>query len=382
MSNPPNPAINRNSGTGHPLIRVYGSGMNLVKRMPKLTAIIPNDIRPSHQAMLCTRVVKASVIFLISLSFSLPAYSNCVGRFVNPITDICWSCLFPITIGGMRVSSAGEDTENPRDLVCRCPMTTPPYTRVGFPISFWEPVRLIDVTRTPYCLVSLGGISLMSQGIQGRGSVANNSGNRIRHSFYHVHWYIYPLIYWLELLTDFICIETAAFDVAYITELDPLWNDDETAFILNPEAVLFGNPIAQAACAADCLSASAGFSHDYLFWCGGCQGSLYPFTGTITAHSGGVQASLLALQRMTAKLHREGLLWGYVGFDGFCGKYPMPIIRKTQYKTQMVYPIPSTSNGCHPLGRSDVLWASGKEYPYQGEDFGYLIWRKRSCCIF
>ena len=281
----------------------------------------------------------------------------------------------------MRISAGGEDTENSRDLICKCPMKTPPWVRIGIPVSFWEPVRLVDVTRTPYCLVSLGGISLMDRGIQGRGSIGNNSGNRMRHSFYHVHWYIYPLIYWLELLADFVCLEQAAFDVAYMTELDPLWNDDETAFILNPEAVLFGNPIAQAACSADCLTASTGFSHDYLFWCGGCQGSLYPYTGTITAHVGGVQGSLLAAQRMIAKLHREGLLWGYVGVDGLCDKYPMPIIRKTQYKTQMVYPIPSTSGGCHPLGRSEVLWGTGKEYPYQGEDFGYLIWRKRNCCL-
>ena len=321
--------------------------------------------------------------FLLTLYLLIsPAHANnCVGRFVNPITDICWSCLFPITIGGLRVSSAGEDTENPRTLICECPMPFPPWKRIGVPVSFWEPVRLVDVTRTPYCLVSLGGISLMDRGIQGRGSVGNNSGNRMRHSFYHVHWYIYPLIYWLELLADFLCLETSAFDVAYMTELDPLWNDDETAFILNPEAVLFGNPIAQGACAADCLTASTGFPLDLLFWCGGCQGSLYPYTGTISAHVGGVQGSLLATQRMIAKLHREGLLWGYVGVEGLCDKYPMPIIRKTQYKTQMVYPIPSTIKGCHPLGRSEAIWASGKEYPYQGEDFGYLIWRKRNCCI-
>lgn len=381
MSNPPTPAIRRNPGTGHPLIRKYGPGINLVKRIPKLRAMIPNDIRHSHQAISCTRFVKASVIFLISLSFSLPAYSNCVGRFVNPITDICWSCLFPITVGGLRVSSAGEDTENPRTLICQCPMSIPPWVRIGIPVSFWEPVRLVDVTRTPYCLVNLGGISLMDRGIQGRGSVGNNSGNRMRHSIYQVHWYIYPLIYWLELLTDFICLENSTFDVAYMTELDPLWNDDETAFILNPEAVLFGNPIAQAACAADCLTASTGFPLDFLFWCGGCQGSLYPYTGTVSAHVGGVQGSLLSLQRMVAKLHREGLLWGYIGVDGLCDKYPMPIIRKTQYKTQMVYPIPSTARGCHPLGRSEALWATGKEYPYQGEDFGYLIWRKRNCCL-
>jgi conjugal transfer pilus assembly protein TraU len=83
--------------------------------------------------------------------------------------------------------------------------------------------------------------------------------------------------------TDFACLESSGFDLGYITELDPLWGDDETGFILNPEAALFGNPIAQAACVADCGLASAGFSNDAFFWCNGCQGSLYPFTGTVLA---------------------------------------------------------------------------------------------------
>lgn len=321
-----------------------------------------------------------SLILMVSILvvLSLPVQANCVGRFVNPITDVCWSCLFPITIGSLRVSPGGEDTSNPNRILCNC---TDPIPRVGIPVSFWEPVRLVDVTRTPGCMVSLGGVSLLNQGIKGRGSVANNHDNRLRNSFYHAHWYIYPLIYWLELLMDFVCLEKGGFDVAYITELDPLWNDDENAFIINPEAVLFGNPIAQSACAADCVVASAGFSHDFLFWCAGCQGSLYPYTGTVASHIGGVQGSLLVVERMIAKLHREGLLWGYIGAEGLCGKYPMPIIRKSQYKTQMVYPIPSTVKGCHPLGRSEALWATGKEYPYQGEDFAYLIWRKRNCCL-
>ena len=311
------------------------------------------------------------------------AFGKCVGRFVNPISDICWSCIFPITIGGMKVSASGEDTPNPRRLICTC---SKPIPRIGIPISFWEPVRLVDVTRTPYCLVNMGGMQMMQRGVQGAGSVENahQSGNtsRMRDSFYQVHWYLYPVLFWLELLVDFVCMEKGDFDLAYLTELDPLWNDDETGFILNPEAVLFANPIAQAACAVDCGLASAGFGRDELFWCAGCQGGIYPFTGSIPAHVGGVQASLLALQKMTAKLHREGLLWGTVGAEAWCDRYPMPIIKKTQYKTQMIYPIPSTgSKQCHPLGRSEVLWGSAKEFPYQGEDFGYLVWRKRSCCL-
>lgn len=316
------------------------------------------------------------ILMIEVLSLSALQAGQCVGKFINPITDVCWKCIFPITIAGIKVAS-GEDTSNETNPLCFC--KNPP--RVGIPISFWEPVRLVDVTRTPYCMVSLGGISMgPSKGVVGHGSVGHVNKGTMKHSFYQVHWYVFPLMYWLELLTDFICMEKSDFDVAYLTELDPLWNDDETAFIINPEVALFANPIAQAACAADCVAASAGFSHDSLFWCGGCQGSMYPLSGSVGAHSGPIQASLLLTQRMIFKLHREGLLWGSMGAKGLCGKYPMPILRKTQYKTQMTYPR-ATTGSCHPLGRSDALWSSGRSFPYKGEDFGYLIWRKRSCCL-
>ena len=36
---------------------------------------------------------------------------SCTGRFVNPIADVCWECLFPISIGPI---SIGKRDGRPR----------------------------------------------------------------------------------------------------------------------------------------------------------------------------------------------------------------------------------------------------------------------------
>ncbi|MEN8236795.1 MAG: conjugal transfer pilus assembly protein TraU [Pseudomonadota bacterium] len=345
--------------------------------LPNVMAKVALQISTVAKSLMYIRL--AWFTLLILLAAPLKA-GNCHGRMLNPITDICWKCIFPIRIAGVKVMSGGPDPKSPRSPICVCKRPGIPVPVPGIPVSFWEPARLVDVTRTPFCLVNMGGTQLANTGIKGRGQVAPHPNTRHKRSFYHVHWYVYPILYWLEVLLDFACLENNAIDLAYLTEVDPFWNDDEKSAIINPEALLFGSHIAQMACIADCAAASAKLPLDILFWCGGCQGSVYPFTGTIADHSGGVQASLLATTRMIAKLHREGLLWGYYGKLGLCGKYPMPIIRKSQYRTQMTYPIPQT-NRCQALGATEVLWQGGREFPYKGEDFGYLVWRKRDCCL-
>ena len=293
--------------------------------------------------------------------------------------DICWSCIFPITIGSLPIYTGGrEDTDNPRSPICMCGIVP------GISIGFWEPARLADVTRTPYCMVGLGGLKLGGNVTKKHGSVARKGNNHaLKHSFYHVHWYVYPIMYWLEILVDFLCLESMSIDIAYLSELDPLWNNDELNTIINPEAILFGNSIAQLACAADCMAASVGFPSEWLFWCSGCHGSLYPFGGFIEAHTGGVEASSLIVERTIARLHRVGLAWETSGPGALCQKRLAPKVKKKQYKLQMTYPIPNArgSMTCNPFGRTTAFWGSGREFPGNGEDFGYLIWRKRNCCL-
>lgn len=334
-------------------------------------------ISMTHKARL--NLLKLMVAMLVlNTGLAADAKVGCTGRFVNPISDVCWSCLFPITVLGIKIVGGGPDTPAPKYPlpplpVCACPRPGIPIPIPGIPIGFWEPVRLVDVTKSPMCMVSLGGISLGSS--PQKGMKEDEEG-----AFYHVHWYIYPVIYWLELLLDFICLEMTSVDIAYMTEFDPLWGDDVKSSILNPEALLFANPLAIAACAADCLASSVGLSNDYMFWCAGCQGCLYPLSGTTSYHNGGVGTAQLTVSKFMAKMHRELMLWGYYGTAGMCGKYPMPVIKKSQYRLQMTFPIPEFSS-CKRIGQTEVLWQGGREFPIWGEDFGFLIWRKRDCCL-
>jgi len=322
------------------------------------------------------------IILILSILVS-HVQAKCVGKLLNPLTDICWSCIFPITLGGMKIVKGRTDTPNPRKVMCLCPK--PPIMQVGVPVSFWEAVRVIEVTRTPWCVITLGGLSFKKLGTQLHGTVKQNRGHHMRSSSYNVHYITYPVLNIIGVMMDWLCLEKSGADAMnfWFSELEASWMDTETQMLMHPEALLFANPIAQAACAADCVASSAGFPLDALFWCGGCQGSLYPFSGNVGSHVGGIQASLLVAQRILAKMHRflrENITSGE---DALCQPKVSPLIKKSQYKTQMIFPKPQTGgeHACSPLGRSTALWGGRHAYPTEGEDFAYLLWRKRNCCL-
>jgi len=303
---------------------------------------------------------------------------ECQGRFVNPITDICWECMFPMSIGNATVSSGSlPDTENPSSPVQFCPAPAPVFQRIGLAIGFWEPFALTDVTRAPFCMVNLGGVSI-SAGKLGSGGgkrqAADNTG-----AFYHVHWYKYPLTWWLNIITDLGCLQGGDMDIGYLSELDPTWDDSSLASVLAPEAFLFANPIAQGACAADALASAVSKPLNPLFWCAGSHGSMYPFTGFVSNQASPQAASVLLSERMDYKLHRQGMILNSVGADtAVCNEYPSPIMPKDRYRYQMVNMYPDAGR-CHPFGRTVMAWEAGHATPASRQNFGYLIWRKRNC---
>jgi conjugal transfer pilus assembly protein TraU len=304
--------------------------------------------------------------------------NTCEGRFVNPITDICWNCLFPLSIGSTQVSRGdAPDTPNPASPIQFCPMPPPVFERIGMAIGYWEPMALADVTRSPGCLVNLGG-QRATLGRNGTGT-AGQSDKTAAGAFFHVHWYKYPVTWWLNILTSMGCLEGGDMDIAYLTELDPTWVDSSLTTLLSPEAVVFANPLAQGACAADAIASGVSLPLDPLFWCAGSQGSMYPFNGWVSNEFSPLQSSVLLAERMAFKLHRQGQILETVGADtAVCYEYPSPIIPKSRWRYQMVNMLPDSTR-CHPMGRSVMRWEEGHNTPVSKKNFGYLMWRKRNC---
>ena len=320
--------------------------------------------------------IAAASFWLISI-----AQAKCEGNFVNPITDICWDCLFPISIGNMKVvSSDYPDTKNPSLPIEICLRGKIPI--IGLNIGFWEPFALTDVTPVPYCMVNLGGIKL-DIGNAGHGGRQTRDPSQAG-AFYYVHWYKYPLMLWLNIITSLGCMHGGDFDIAYLAELDPLWNDDELSFIINPEAILFGNPIAQAACAADAAKTQVGLPIDKLFWCAGTHGSMYPFTGSIANEKSPINSAVLLSERMDFKLHRQLLIQDSSpdagnGFDGpICSQHLRPIMPKSRYRYQMTNAVPAADK-CYQFGHDVMRWEAGKVKPNSGNCFGFMIFKKRNC---
>lgn len=319
-----------------------------------------------------------SLILLISLTFiSITTNASpCKGHFINPIKDVCWDCLFPLTIGSAKlVKGSYPDTQNPKSIICACGETGIP--RVGISLGYWEPFALVDVTRKPFCMVNLGTELNLSQ--KGLGGIQNWEE---KGAFYYVHWYKYPVIYWLNLIASLGCMHTEGFDIAFPSELDPTWNDSELAFITNPESVLFSNPIARFACSADATKTLFGTAIDSLFWCQGAQGSTYPLSGYVAQQTGPISAALLLAERLNFKLHRLSAIRDSIGEDGpkLCETYRSAMMPKSRYRYQLVNTVPE-SDRCHPYGQSVVPWEAGHINLKDGDNFGFLMWQKRNCCF-
>jgi len=357
------------------------------------------------------------------------------------IDRICWSCLFPIALMGVELfningAAAPEGHANRGVCVCHGSWKELKLPTIGFSLGYWQPARLLELTRLPYCFPGLGGLratmSLSTAG--GAAQVGILSSHEVDQTlteidFVNIHYYAFPLFAILELLDLPSCNPDGymTFDLLQIGEAYPNWYSDELSFLVQPESLVFANPFAQAAAMLECgYIAAMDKPIDNWWWTAGCWGMVYPFSGNMPVSSQIVNNWSLASTKFLYMLGRLKMIRRTVGNDALCDAQDMPILLKSQYRMQMAFPVAETDdsatklcgNGgtktpeacknpppaggsgdgsmkqaikessfrirkrcCHALGDSTLLWGDWRHIPVTGEDAVFVLWQWVDCCL-
>jgi conjugal transfer pilus assembly protein TraU len=338
----------------------------------------------------------------------------------NVFDQVCWDCfLDSVSLMGVSTGREPEGASNNGPL-CSCSDALG-VPEIGFPMSFWSPQKINEVVTTPWCSPALGGIKLQDT-LTGLGySDTSSRGDSSPSAFYQYHYFSYPLMTMLGMLVMPSCSDGYMdFDLMYLSEVDPLHNNDLLALLLNPESLIMANPAGVAWCSIDCATTTADAQREEFYGCAGCDGFLYPLTGNVPAQKDPVAGSSLITQRVLAGLHRKGLADKTIGDEAMCGTSYFPTIPRSQYKFSMIYPVPEAGSAdtlawatsqnesdqsintredlagtsgldsdafkdcCHPMGMSTARWCTpygGRTRPGKDNAYLYMIWNYRDCCV-
>lgn len=322
-------------------------------------------------------IINISMIILFGL-FAVKAHGgSCSKGFLSIPTEVNWQCVFPISIAGVvEIGSGSSSDDSIESPICVCGSGS--GVTVGLSASFWEPARVIDTVRDAWCMNAIGVQLVSPSAGRGGGSltVDSTASGQSATMFAQMHYYKFPVWAILDMFTDMPCTEDTSFDIAMMSELLPHWNSPILAMLLSPEALVFGNPVAQLACMADSVAAATGNPIDHLFWCMGSWGNAYPFTGTISA-TDRVEANAGIAARSIYMMGRTGLLLD-PAVDS-CGSVYTPIWKKSHYKLQLMRPV--KDNACRPIGMSGIGWTMFKNKIIGGGNYSWMVFRKVKCCI-
>ncbi|KRW83745.1 hypothetical protein AQ621_16990 (plasmid) [Marinobacter sp. P4B1] len=291
--------------------------------------------------------------------------------FERMFTQICWSCMTPIRLTGVDFFGGDVPSRASKDYFCHC------NNKPGLPFSTWMPRELIEVVKEPGCSPTLGGTKLPFAGNDwgNDNGAAGMTGND--REYRNVHKFAFPIGEMLNMVGG--CpIQANELDLLNMTEWYPTWRDDLMAAIVFPETIIFANPAALAACAAD--SAMTGFAGNEpsrnMYFCAGAWGTVYPMVGGISGANGKVDQHGLLATRMMALSHR--LMTAGSSIGDRCSRPLALTLPRDQYKLQHFWP-EAQSGDNHYIGESSFRWG-----PHRGSfvnDTLKIVWRWEDCCL-
>ena len=227
---------------------------------------------------------------------------------------------------------------------------------------------------------TLGGKSIMSGYSTLQSEQVNEGKDGGPVSRMQVHWYEYPVFAMLDMLKSMACRSPSGFNLMYLTEIDPTWQNDEWAAVFTPEASLFTSTLAQASCSIDAVASSVGLTLDPMFWCSGTWGGVYPLSGNASHTNANFTSNNLVQSKFIARQARIGLQWQTIGPTAICTSHPNPIWIKSQFRVNQVAPVARKGNPVVVGDAGMMQWPTVSNMPTR-ESSANAVWQGQQCCV-
>ncbi|TRZ95753.1 MAG: hypothetical protein D4R84_07600 [Rhodocyclaceae bacterium] len=337
--------------------------------------------------------------------------------------NLCWSQMYPIVLSGWDIFGGhlAPGDASKRHLPCLCggDIAKGKLPMVGVPLGMWRPTRIVESMRRPWCLGALGGVKLSNAGSSllsgdatlAGGTIESESGGT-KIGYYNVNYYYADFLAMFGLLDAPLCNPggTVDFDFAQSSTFYPQWAKTKLSSIMNPEVSILAAIGMSVVQPVDCIATSTqGVPLDAAWMTAGCWGALVPYTGNVTPATSAPSMWLLTSTRFISMLARLGMLSRTVGEDALCEGQIMSVLKKSQYRYQMLFPVPqskggkppppaprdttnggtqvaefdlsSLTTGCTtPIGDSTLKSMEWRSRPTTGEDAVFLVWQWVDCC--
>jgi conjugal transfer pilus assembly protein TraU len=344
------------------------------------------------------KVIVYLMIFLSAFGFSGSSFadlsdSTCPDAGIlgaGLIDKVCWSCVFPIVLFGVPTGGGTRPDNANQNMACSCNLGSTGISTPGFSAGLRSVGRLMEVVRDPHCSPGMGGIKLLRPSLLKGQAKKEISGSGEAKVYKNVNSWSFPLLYMIEAVLDKNCTgDATTMNLIGLSSVSPTWSNDELAFHLNPESIIFSNPAMMFFALADGAMINAApdmwgnsAERDTWFWTiGSWSGSLYPLTGEIPHSTSSPRESALVTARSLALSHRLGQSRLTMGSDNMCGGSIYPMIPKSQYKISQIYPqAQSTAPCCMQMGETSFKWNEWRTIP-GFEDYLFVIFRWTDCCV-
>ncbi len=325
-----------------------------------------------------------TLFFLSTSVLALNCKDSGVFTGGKMMAGICWDCFFPMEFSGISMDAPNGEgsggkppgSYNGAACVCTDDLGIP---APGLHIGMWDITHAIETVTTPYCSPFLGGTNLSGSTRMAVGGDIN--GGEPDNAFLHLHVWTFPVAQVLQMFAGVNCNpgNLLEVDMSYISEPDPLWNDEILTTMIQPESLIFSTIVSQLACVGECAAMYVSDNVNLAPWCVGCWGGAYPSTGFDVVGSDLLKlSSILAVKSINA-MHRRFLLHKTYGSDAMCSSYLFPSLLKEQYRLGYVFPgVEGTSN--HEMGSPTITWGSGMTRPDASGQSVQVLYRYKDCC--